>query len=91
MKTLLATTAMTIALAITNVSVASVSVTETNAVYDVQVKLKTELPKTLTFTADNFYRGDFLHNSREKLSTLTSSDLYTGSGGAEIPMIRSIA
>lgn len=91
MKTLLASTAMTIALAMSNVAVASVTVTETNTVYDVQIELTTELPKTLIFTADSLYRGDFLHNSRAKLNTLTAMDMYTGKGAAMVPMVRAIA
>jgi|GEM_PF-7054917 len=90
MKTLLAPTALTMALAMSNVAVASVSITETDSSFDVQVRLTNELPVALSLDADDFYRGDFQAKSNAQLRTLTSMDLYTGMGAAMVPTVRAI-
>ncbi|NNC37676.1 MAG: hypothetical protein HKO02_09485 [Hyphomonadaceae bacterium] len=92
MKLLLTTTAIAVATCLANPAVASVDFTESNSVYAIDITLASQAPETLNLVADtkSFYRGDFLSVSNAKLKTLTQSDLYNGTGGAEVPTIRNV-
>jgi len=90
MKKLLATTALTMTLAMTNAAFASDSVSQTAHVTDVQARIMNQFPAMLTINQDNFYRGDFQAKSNAQLRELTALDLYTGMGAALVPTVRAI-
>jgi len=90
MKILLTTTAMSFALGVANLAVASVSFAPTDSVHKLEVLLAPNVETTTSLTAETetFYRGDFLISANSKLEGLTQSDLYSGAGAAEARTVR---
>lgn len=90
MRTLLATTAIAIAIGVPSLAFASATFVESESTYEIELTLQAETPMFLESVTEVFYRGDFMSESRDKLSVLTTHDLYTGMGAAAMSTVRNV-
>ena len=90
MRTLLVTTAISIAMGVSNLAFAKATMMQTDSAYTVDLTFTSEAPVFLSSMTEDIYRGDFQKTSNAKLSTLTASDLYTGMGASKMVSVRSV-
>jgi len=90
MKTLLTTTAIAFALAMTNVAVASTTFSQSKTKTTASIKLEAKLTNALLVELDDFFRGEFDCGSGTSLTSLSSADMYTGMGSIMMSTIRDV-
>lgn len=85
MKTLMMTTALALALGLSS---GASALTPTHSFSSPTSLESVELVKTSLTDGNDFYQGDFMAGAKTALEGLTQSDLYTGRGASEVPMVR---